>query len=453
MYPQIYCVATKQEQAKIVLKECNKFINSDIELCGTKTKKGLFTIQDYKSEIQCNLTNGIIKALGRDTETIDGFRPYFASVDEYHKHKTNQMYRLLADGTKKLKECLISIITTAGFDLNSPCKAEYDFGINILNGIFPAETHFVFICDPDKDDLIGDKIYDESIWPKAHPIWTPETLISLRSDALNARQKGGEDLRDYLTKDLNIWVQDSEDQYLNLAKWKECGSNTTLEDMRGHECYLGLDLSSGGDLTTGNLEFTFSLGGKQKYYIHSHSFLPKIRLAEHIKTDKAPYDMWVRDGLITLTEGENGGYKLDYKYILNYYKQIIKQFGLKLKGIAYDPHNADAFLSDLAEFGVDLICITPSAKYLNDATVDFKLEVDAGNVIYDKRNTLLTWSFVNAVVVHNSFGEMKIDKDYRRKRIDPCDAVIDSHKMTILNRPKYNASSYATDDFLSKLWG
>jgi len=39
-YPQIYATATKELQAKIVLKECIKFINADEELSGTKTSEG-----------------------------------------------------------------------------------------------------------------------------------------------------------------------------------------------------------------------------------------------------------------------------------------------------------------------------------------------------------------------------------------------------------------------------
>lgn len=81
-YPQCYTVATKEDQAKIVLKECYKFINADEGLSGTKTKQGLFTIKDYKSTIECNLTGGTIRALGRDSKSIDGFRSYFASIDE-----------------------------------------------------------------------------------------------------------------------------------------------------------------------------------------------------------------------------------------------------------------------------------------------------------------------------------------------------------------------------------
>jgi len=232
-YPQIYATATKELQAKIVLKECIKFINADEELSGTKTKDGLFTIKDYKSEILCNLTNGLIKALGRDTDSIDGFRPYFGSVDEYHKHKTNQMYKLLVGGTKKLKQCLISVITTAGFNLNSPCKALHDYCIKVLYGLIVDETQFAYICELDKEDTEGDGIWNESNWPKASPLWTPETLTSLRGDAIKAREMGGEELRDFMTKGLNIWVQATDDQYIDLGAWKDCESDTTLERYEG----------------------------------------------------------------------------------------------------------------------------------------------------------------------------------------------------------------------------
>lgn len=443
-YPQIYCTATKEDQARIVLKECFKFINADLELSGDKYTDGLFTIKEYKSTILCNVTRGEIRALGRDTNTIDGFRPYFASVDEYHKHKDNQMYKLLSDGTKKLKQCLISVITTAGFDINSPCYRLYEYCKMVVSGAYTDETQFVFICEMDKDD----DIWDEANWPKANPLWTPETLDSLRADAIKAKAMQGDELRNFLTKALNRWVMFSENQYMNMEHWKACGSDTTIEDMEGRECYLGLDLSSGGDLTTGNLEFPFNDGVQQKYYIHSHSFIPAKRVAEHVKTDHAPYDMWIMEGLLTPTE-TLGGVKTDYKYILKYYRDLITKYDLKLKGIAYDPHNADAFLSDLEEFGVDCVEITQSAKSLNDATEDFRLEVEAGNVIYDRRNKLLTWSMANAKTTSNSFGEIKIDKDplAKTKRIDPVDAVINSHKLVMSHRTIDLNSHIMSDDF------
>ena len=444
-YPQLYATATKEAQARIVLKECIKFIDADEELSGTRTKKGLFTVKDYKSEIECNLSKGTIKALGRDTKSIDGFRPYFASVDEYHLHKDNQMYKLLSDGTKKLKQCLISVITTAGFDLNGPCKELYDYCVSVLNDMVPDETQFVYITQMDKKD----DIWDEENWQKANPLWTPETLSSLRADAIKAKEMQGDELRNFMTKALNTWVQMSDDDYINVDNWKKCGTDTTLEDMRGRECGVGLDLSSGGDLTSLALEFELP---DNKYFIESHSFIPKNRLQEHIQTDKAPYDIWLQQELLTVTE-TLGGVKTDYKYIVQYLRDMQEKYDLRYKYIAYDPHNADAFLQDLDTFGCDCIEIVQSAKNLNSATEDFKLCVNGGTVTHNKNNGLLTWSAGNAKLTYNSFGECKIDKNYRIKRIDPIDAIIDVHKVMIENKSAIDVNKYADIDFLNKLWG
>lgn len=441
-YPQLYATATKEAQARIVLKECIKFINADTELSGTKTRKGLFTVKDYKSEIECNLSKGVIKALGRDTKSIDGFRPYFASVDEYHLHKDNQMYKLLSDGTKKLKQCLISVITTAGFDINGPCKELYDYCVKVLKDAHKDETQFVYICQLDKND----DIWDEKNWTKANPLWTEETLIGLKADAIKAKEMQGGELRNFMTKSLNIWVQMSDDDYIDIEKWKECATDLTLEDMRGKECGVGLDLSSGGDLTSAALEFEL---GNDEYFIESHSFIPINRLQEHIKTDKAPYDMWLKQELITATE-TLGGVKTDYKYIISHLKKLQEEYDLKYKFIAYDPHNADAFLNDLEAFGCDCIEIVQSARNLNSATVDFKLSVDGKTIKYNRKNSLLTWSIANAKLTHNSFGECKIDKNYRTKRIDPVDAIIDVHKVMIENKSTIDINK-TTENYLKMM--
>ena len=136
-YGQIYCTATKSDQARIVLNEITKFINADADL------QELFDIKDYKSEITGKITNTVIRALGRDTKSIDGFRPYLGIVDEYHAHKDNQMYKLLKGGTRKLKQSLISVITTAGFNLNAPCYELFKYCRRCLRGIDTNERQFV----------------------------------------------------------------------------------------------------------------------------------------------------------------------------------------------------------------------------------------------------------------------------------------------------------------------
>lgn len=444
---QVYCTATKMKQARVVWMQSAKFIRKEPEL------NELFKIREHDAEIECLLNGGKIMALGRDVGTIDGFDPHCGIVDEYHAHRTNQMVKLLEDGAVNQKESLIGVITTAGFNLNSPCFEEYQYCCNFLETGDFDDSYFTYIAQMDKED----DIWDSRNWIKCSPLVAtlPQGIENITRFAAEARKKGGEDYRNLLTKTFNIWTQQSNNPLIkNYDDWKKCGSELTIHDMRGNACVAALDLSSGGDLTSLALEFPLVMDNIGKYYIYSHSFMPFKRLAEHIKTDiNAQYDVWQKDGLLTLTE-TLGGVKTDYKFILAHLNKLLSDFDLTLTAIGYDPHNADAFLSDLDEFGVPCIEVKQSARALNTATDDFRLEVEAGNVLYDRKNKLLTWSIKNAVLTINSFGEIKVDKLSAKNRIDPVDAVIDAHYV-FTSKGVYvpDAGKYAADDMLDKLWG
>ena len=425
-YGQIYCTATKADQARIVLKEIIKFINADSDL------KELFDIKDYKNEITGKITSTVIRALGRDTHTIDGFRPYLGIVDEYHAHKDNQMYKLLKGGTRKLKQSLISVITTAGFNLNAPCYDLYKYCRRVLRGIDVNERQFIYIAQMDEKD----DIWDPANWIKCCPLTgkDPELVAAMQEDARKAQSMGGAELRDFLTKALNIWVTNAETAFLDLAEWEKCGSDRDLKDFIGKQVIVGLDLSSGGDLTSYCLEFPYEdeETGDRRYFLHSQSFMPRHRLQEHMDLeDNAPYVIWQQQGLLTVTTAA-GGIKTDYKTILSSLHDLVDEYQLDVIAIGYDPHNASAFLLDLEDFGCDLIEIKQSARSLNDATVDFQLEVKAHNMEYNKGNVLLTRSMNDAILSEpNSFGEIKIDKMLQKNRIDPRDAAICAHKIAM----------------------
>ena len=424
-YGKLFTAATKKRQARLAWEEMKKFITIDPDL------GEYFKVMDYKSVIEALETFCTIEALSREGGLEDGFRAIFASVDEIHQHKDNKIYKALYNGTRALDETLVSMITTRGDKLNSFCKEMDDYAIKILRGLATAEDFFVdiYCLDPTDD------IWDPANWVKANPfICAPgneSKFEVLKGDAQTAKDMGGGDLRDFLTKSLNMWVQNTDDQFIHADKWQKCGSDRTLEDFRGRECWVGLDLSSGGDLTTFALEFPDG----DKYYFFSHSFMPRGRLEEHIETDLAPYDLWEQMELITATGGSSD-FKNDYKFIVRMLKDIRDEYELKYLGIGVDPHNFDGIRSDLEDFGCPVVIIVQSCKSLNDATVDVQLLCKSEKLEYNRSNELLTWSFLNASIVRNSFDEIKVDKKpgARYKRIDPVDACIDAHACMLKNK-------------------
>lgn len=423
---KLFTVATKKRQARLAWEEMSKFVSIDPDLAE------LFDVKDYKSLIVANETKCTIEALSKESGLDDGFRSIFSSIDEIHQHKDNKVYKAIYNGTRSLPETLVSMITTRGDKLNSFCKEMDDYAIKVLKGLTTAEDFFIDIYSLDP----GDDLWDERNWVKANPFLCrdPEKVETLRQDAKTARDMGGADLRDFLTKSLNLWVKNTDDQFIDPEAWKACGTEQRLADIvaAGHrDCWVGLDLSSGGDLTTLALEFPL-VGGR--YYLYSHSFMPRGRLEEHVETDLAPYDVWEAQGLITVTGGSTD-YMNDYKFIVSHLAELRERYGLNFLGIGIDPHNAAGVMQDLEGFGCPVVTITQSARNLNDATVAVQLLTKSGALEYDEKNELLTWSMVNAAIVRNSFEEIKVDKKpgARFKRIDPVDAIIDAHALMLMS--------------------
>ena len=424
---KLFTVATKKRQARLAWEEMSKFITIDPDL------DELFDVKDYKSMIIANETKCTIEALSKEAGLDDGFRSIFSSIDELHQHKDNKVYKAIYNGTRSLKETLVSMITTRGDQLNSFCKEMDDYAVKVLRGLTTAEDFFVdiYCLDP------GDDIWDENNWLKANPFLCldAERMETLRQDAQTARDMGGAELRDFLTKCLNMWVKNTDDQFIDPDAWQECGSDRSLADAIKsglRDCWVGLDLSSGGDLTTIHLTFPKPDGN---YYWYSHSFMPRGRFEEHIETDLAPYDIWEQAGLITITGGSSD-FMNDYKFIVKHLRELRDRLGLNILGIGADPHNAAGVLQDLEAFGCPVVIITQSARSLNDATVSVQLLVKGHQIEYDKRNELLTWSMINAALTRNSFEEIKVDKKpgARYKRIDPVDAAVDAHALMLLNK-------------------
>lgn len=415
----IGCIANTEKQSKIVWKEVKKFINADKDL------KQCFKVVESENKIISKITGTEIQAFSNNVNALDGYRCYLGICDELHMFRDNQKFKLLQGGQGKLKQALLSAITTAGMNLNSFCKEHYDYCIKVLEGLETKETQFIYIAQMDKND----DIWNYKNWIKANPLkftnldnsFNMDSINSMKDIAMEAKSKGGQDLVDFMTKQLNIWVEFSDKKYINLANLKKCESNLTLNDMRGKTAICGLDLSSGGDLTS--LALIFNLENNKKF-IESHSFIPEFKVLEHETTDLAPYRTWINSGLLTVTSG----FKTDYKYIISYLNDLMNTYNINIQILGYDNHNASAFLNDLECLGVDSIEVIQSCRNLNDATMDFKLSVDENTILYNKNNKLLIWSMANALVTSNSFGEIKIDKNYSQscKRIDPVDSVIDA---------------------------
>ena len=137
----------------------------------------------------------------------------------------------------------------------SPCYELYRYCRRVLRKVDKNETQFIYIAQLDKED----DIWNPKNWIKCCPLSgkDKELMKLMEEDAKKARSMGGEELRDFLTKALNMWVTNPEDAFVDLKDWEACATKRTLKDFKGKKAAVGLDLSSGGDLTSLSLEFPY----------------------------------------------------------------------------------------------------------------------------------------------------------------------------------------------------
>lgn len=428
---RIFCAATKKDQAKIVWKNIKIFIENNKIL-----RKKYYKIKEHASLIQNKRFGNEIIALSKDSNTLDGFDSVLGIVDEYHAHKTEDVYKLISDGQIYVDDGLIIAITTAGTKLSYPCYSQYNYCKNILNEIVSKESLFIFIADLDAKD----KISNTNNWIKANPFIALNADYSINSESIErlqaeykeALQKQGFTMTNFLTKKLNFWVQKSENDYLDKKKIRLSESEMTLEDMKNKNVYVGLDLSSGGDLTS--IGFVFKLENN-KYFIHSHSFMPEETIENKENISKVPYRDWIRRGLITVTPG----FKTDYKFILSYLQEIIEKYDLHILELGYDPYGAGAFISDLEEITGTATSIQQSSRNLGSTVDDFKICLEGKSIKFNKDNEVLKWSLGNAKVTYNSFKEPKVLKENGNEKIDPVISIIDAWYLM------FNNSEYEQD--------
>ncbi|MDY7215115.1 terminase large subunit [Bacillus subtilis] len=411
---EVYIGATKTEQAKICWNEIKAQI-MQADLLNKPEKKYRIAY----GKIEHPKTQSKIEALSKDAgKTGDGFNPQCGIIDEYHAHKTSEIYDVLASGMAARAQPLMLIITTAGFELNNPAyRVEYDYVSRILdpNKVEQNEQYFVMINELDK----GDDVKDEKNWIKANPIVAANEhgLNYLRGE-LEVALAVPEKMRNFMTKNMNIWVNMRENGYMDMQAWTDCGSDK-LPDLKNRECYVGIDLSKTIDLTAASFIFPLDDGS---FSVESHGFMPEDTFHERMKTDNVPYDLWKKKGWLTTTDGA----VVDYDYIRAYIKKMEKENGWRIKEIGYDPYNATQFAQQMEADGYTMIEIRQGVATLSEPTKDFRAKVKAKKIIHPK-NDLLTWAMGNAVTKVDAQENIMLDKSKSTQRIDPAAALINAY--------------------------
>lgn len=414
---ELYCLAPKLEQANIVFDNFYQTISQEVDLLSMCKKR--------RSDIYISQTNTTIKPLAFSEKKSDGLNPHLVVCDEIAAWSGSnglKMYEVMKSALGARTQPLILSISTAGYINDSIYDELILRSTSFLQGN-SEETQLLpflyMIDDVDKWDDINEL---EKSNPNLGVSVSKEYLLEEIRIAHGSLSKKAE----FLTKYCNI-KQNSSQAWLNYETVDYSSKKEyTLNDFRNCYAVGGIDLSQTTDLTCASV--VIERDGEE--YVFAQFFMPSKRLNDLIDTDHVPYDIFVKQGYITLS-GEN---YVDYKDVKAWFDMLKKEYKILACRVGYDRYSAQYLVDEMAQKGYRMDDVTqgwnlaPIIREFEGKLKDRKIHIG--------KNTLLRSHLLNVALKYESDNQkFKPVKIKATDHIDGFVSIIDA--LTV--KSKYNS--------------
>ena len=411
---EVYAVATKKDQAKIIWLEAKRMIKkSPVLLRRTKP---------LVAEINAEFNDSFFKPLGRDSDSLDGLNVHCATMDEIHAWTDDNLYDVVVDGTTAREEPLIFITTTAGTVREHVFDRKYDEAQNLINGFDDPEGY--------KDEHFLPVIYEldsrkewtkEETWVKANPgLGTIKRIDQLRAKVQKAILNSSL-VKNLLCKDFNIPETTSE-AWLTFEE----ANNPNVFDILALKPRYGIggtDLSSTTDLTAAKV--IFQVPDDPNIYALSMYWIPEELVEKRVAEDKIPYDIWIEKGYVRTCPGNSN----HPKYVTEWFKEVQEKYDICISWVGYDAWSAKYWVEEMKmEFGeMSMVSVIQGKKTLSSPMKNMKAKLQSKLIDYNN-NPVDRWCLCNtAVDVDKNDNIQPIKTSNQRRRIDGTAALLDAY--------------------------
>ena len=403
---EVYSVASKKDQAKIIYDETYNMIRQSPDL--------LQVVKKRKSDLYFSLTFSKFQPLGKNSDTLDGLNSHLVIIDELHSIKDRNLYEVMKQSQSARRQPLLVMITTAGTIRECIFDDMYKYACGVCDGTI-EDPHFLpLIYELDaKDEWL-----DPMKWEKANPgLNTIKKLDDLISKVERAKQSP-RDLTGVLVKDFNV-IQTVASTWITFDDAANA-ETFNLEAFKGYYCIGGADLSRSGDLTAATLLF---MDKQEKRYVTQMYFLPKDNFEQRVHDEKIPYDKWLEAGLLRLCEGNS----INYSDVTAWFKEMVEKYDVTPAWIYYDPYSAAYWVQEMQSAGFNMVKCYQGVKTLSLPMQQLGQDLAAKKVNYNN-NPLLLWCITNTGVKTDVNGNIQPIKATSPKyRIDGLASLLDAY--------------------------
>lgn len=415
MNAEVYMAANSKDQAKVSFNMASNF--------SKMLDPGKEFLDPYRDTIKYERTLSFLKVLAADSSKLDGPNASMYLIDEYHAAKNSGVKDVLQSSQGMRENPMAVIITTAGFDRLGVCYQYREMCTEVVSGLKEDDTLFIAIYCLDKED----DWKDEAVWVKSNPnlgvtVQTKYIKTQVRKAINTPSDEVG-----IKTKNLNIWC-DAEKTWIKDDYILSASANVDIEECRGMDCFIGVDLSSTSDLTS----FSVLIPTTENMIWKTYYFLPEAALTE--KRFKELYGEWARQGALCITPGN----VVDYDFILNKIMEIGQI--LNIVTIGYDSWNATQFVINCTERGLPMEPYSQSIGNFNKPTKELERLLLSGVAVIDN-NIITRHCFRNVVMARDKNGNTKPSKQYEEKKIDGVIAMIEALGVYLMC-PRYDNVIY-----------
>ena len=410
---EVYAVATKKDQAKIIWGEAKPMVNKSPELRRI--------IKPLVGEMDCAANESVFKPLASDTDTLDGLNVHGALMDEVHQWRDGvALYDIIADGTTAREQPMVLITSTAGVVREDIYDNKYEYAEKVILGYDDPDAgivddHFLpFIYELDSRE----EWEKEECWKRANPgLGTIKNIRQLRDKVARAKQEPSLQ-RNLLCKEFNI-RETAGGSWLSFDDL----NNETLFDVRELKPRYGVggaDLSSTDDLTAACV--IFMLPGCSDIYVIPMFWIPENSVERHIRTDKIRYDIWIEKGWVRTCPGN----KINPDVVWEWFVEIQEEYDIYLNIVGYDSWSAEMWANKMKQtFGEKTMHpVIQGKKTLSNPMKMLAKDFEAHRIIYNN-NGLLKWCIANTSVDEDKNGNIQPIKNRRpTQRIDGLAALL-----------------------------
>ena len=409
---EIYSVATKRDQSKIVWEEAKRMIKKSPAL--SKVIRCLVGGIYYDKE------DGVFRALASDSNSLDGLNAHLVVADETHAWKDKNLLDVMYDSMSARQQPMLLETSTMGTIRQNVFDIEYDYASQVISGTIQDEVLLPIIYELDKES----EWTDEECWFKANPaLGTIKDIKTLRDKVERAKSNPIE-LVNLLCKDFNI-RQNSVNAWLSFD---ELNNEAIYNEWKDCYCIGGADLSSTLDLTCASL-----LGVKKgKIYVKQMYWIPTNSLEKKVIDDKIPYDKWLKNGYLRLS----GDSKIDYHDVTKWFLEEVEKNDLRPLWVGYDSWNAQFWCDEMKANGFDMIEVRQGFKTESAPLKQLRADLIDKKINYNN-NPITKWNLSNAAIKKDDNENIMLSKEKARQRIDGVASLMDAYVIYVNKQQEY----------------